>query len=137
MKNYKTFSTQYILIEDSKGKHQPFYKEYLKTPPTMAVIEQIGCPFLPNKKRREGKSKATTTNKKRKTYYCEVCCMRYESYSRHISQDHMACECPALDEFVKNFKCEPIDKKDAVYENSPSDGMRSVYNLSFCDESCM
>ncbi|OQS54951.1 hypothetical protein EHP00_1290 [Ecytonucleospora hepatopenaei] len=129
MKNFRHFSSQYILIEDSKGKHQPIYKEYEKSPPKMTVVEKIGCPFVTKKVRRENKNK-NNSKKKPKSGYCEVCCMRYSSYLEHMKQEHVTCECASLDEFVREFKEVVIETTSIDYENSPSTNMRSVYYLS-------
>ena len=119
MKEYKVFKSQYLIIEDAKGKHQPIYKEFEKGVVPMQPTEKITCPFLNTVKRKIKRVP------KKKQYYCETCCMRYESYQMHIQKDHTTCECEQLDEFVSSFKSAvAIDGCD-----SPSAGLNSTYDL--------
>ncbi|ELQ75120.1 Protein kinase essential for the initiation of DNA replication [Trachipleistophora hominis] len=83
LKKYVIFSKPYILIEDIKGKHQPFYKEYDddKVPCIDLRSPALCCPFLKNKR-----FKSTKRRKERKGGFCEICYQKYVSYDAHVRE---------------------------------------------------
>lgn len=86
MRKFKTFNSPYILIEDTTGKHQPFFKEYndTKTPYMYLTGEPLGCPFLKN---YNAKKKNTNKKNQKKQGYCELCYVKFPDYEAHIKED--------------------------------------------------
>ncbi|KAK1349867.1 DBF zinc finger domain-containing protein [Hamiltosporidium tvaerminnensis] len=87
MKKYQIFKSPYILIEDIKGKCQPFYKEYtgVVAPVLNLSSPPMCCPFLENKK-----FKSSVKRKKApKQGFCEICYTKYSDYELHVKeQEH-------------------------------------------------
>lgn len=83
LKKYIIFSKPYILIEDLKGKYQPFYKEYdeEKVPRMNLSSPALCCPFLKNKRFKTSKKR-----KERKGGFCEICYQKYISYDFHVKE---------------------------------------------------
>lgn len=85
MKNYTTFKHPYVLIEDSKGKLQPIYKEYEKELPRINLDSPtLCCPFSNARRSSKPKKKPTI-----KPGYCEICYTKFEDYNLHVkSKEH-------------------------------------------------
>ena len=81
MKNYKVFKNKYILIEDIKGTHQPFHKEYTKPPQLSLNSKPLGCPFQENKK-----FKPSSKKRGPKSGFCEVCYNKFTDYDLHVRE---------------------------------------------------
>lgn len=83
MRKYIIFSKPYILIEDARGRHQPFFKEYEsdKIPQLNMQSPALCCPFLKNKR-----FKTSTKRKERKGGFCEVCYQKYVNYEQHVKE---------------------------------------------------
>lgn len=80
MKNYTTFKSPYVLIEDLKSKFQPIYKEYAKETPSLNLESPVlCCPFSNARRISRPKKKCP------KTGYCEICYVKYDNYSEHIN----------------------------------------------------
>lgn len=78
MKKYHIFKSPYLLVEDIKQHHKPFYKEYTGSIPTLNMDSKpLNCPFS-NKRFVQGK------RKKIKEGFCETCYVSFEDYSKHI-----------------------------------------------------
>ncbi|AFM98354.1 putative DNA replication protein kinase [Encephalitozoon hellem ATCC 50504] len=83
MKSYKVFKKPYILIEDTKNKYQPFYKEYANSDAPKLHLDSptLCCPFQAAKKyKQSGKRRHTREG------FCEVCYVRFSNYEEHIKE---------------------------------------------------
>lgn len=81
MKNYTTFKGPYVLIEDSKNKFQPIYKEYTRGVPSLSLDSPVlCCPFSTARRTTRPKKKCPI-----KAGYCEICYVKYENYSEHVN----------------------------------------------------
>jgi hypothetical protein len=81
MKNYQIFKRPYILIEDSRNKHQPFYKEYATANPPKLHLDStiLCCPFQVNKR-----YKPSSKKRQSREGFCEVCYIKFTDYEEHI-----------------------------------------------------
>jgi hypothetical protein len=81
MKNYQIFRKPYILVEDSRNKCQPFYKEYAGgSPPRLHLDSPIlCCPFQTNKRH-----KPSARKRQSREGFCEVCYTKFTDYEEHI-----------------------------------------------------
>ncbi|ORD98121.1 hypothetical protein HERIO_23 [Hepatospora eriocheir] len=86
MKHFKTFKNAYLLVEDSKNRCQPFYKEYKKNIPNLNLESPMfSCPFVKFKPTNSPKKSLDAYRKKQpKPGYCEICFMSFEVYDEHI-----------------------------------------------------
>lgn len=123
MKNYTTFKYPYVLIEDSKSKCQPIYKEYTKEVPSINLNSPaLCCPFS-NARRGDLKVKKKPQVK---AGYCEICFMKFDNYESHIqTRDHR--------EFSKDDK--NYRKIDSLIESFIINPEYSTYSVpsSPCD----
>lgn len=111
MKNYKVFKKPYILIEDIKGKFQPFYKEYVNSDAPRLHLDSptLCCPFQASKRyKQSGKRRHTREG------FCEVCYVRFSNYDDHVKEfEHR--------EFAKdstNYKKLDMFISTSVFESS-------------------
>ena len=80
MKKYSIFKRPYVLVEDLRRKHQPFYKEYDdRNPKLLLDSPPLGCPFVEGRRCRAQKKKAARSG------MCEVCYTKYANYREHIA----------------------------------------------------
>ncbi|EQB61721.1 protein kinase [Vairimorpha apis BRL 01] len=121
MKNYKIFKDKYVLIEDLKNTHQPFFKEYTKPPELSLTNAPLCCPFQ--------KGKVFRTNKKNgpKSGFCEVCYVKYNDYNLHVREyEHREfakdqSNYIKIDEFISNTSFHDYDEiiKYVEFSSSP------------------
>lgn len=82
MRNYTIFKHPYILIEDIKSKHQPFYKEYTGDLPRLNLNSPtLCCPFQENKR-----YKPSVKRKQTKSGFCELCYIKFSDYEKHVME---------------------------------------------------
>lgn len=128
MKNYTTFKSPYILIEDSKARFQPIYKEYANEIPSINLESPIlCCPFSNARRSNKPKKKNNV-----KSGYCEICYMRYEDYAVHVeSKDHREYaeddyNYREIDIFIKEFIEQELYGMQG-YINSPCEQLEAKY----------
>ncbi|KAI5169977.1 hypothetical protein PAEPH01_1143 [Pancytospora epiphaga] len=131
MKAYVTFKNPYVLIEDTKGKYRPSYKEYPKELPFINLKSPtLCCPFSRLVRPHQRPKKQTAI----KSGYCEVCFMKYEDYHEHIiSKGHIvqagdSFNYRRIDEFIRELNAE--DEGETYYGpliESPCDRLEKIY----------
>lgn len=128
MKNYQVFKKPYILVEDCKGKHQPFYKEYAVSdiPKLHLNSPTLCCPFQVSKR-----YKPSTKRRQTKEGFCEVCYVRFSNYEDHVKDfEHRefakdANNYKRLDVFISTAAFEVSDEEYCVPQ-SPTFKMTPV-----------
>lgn len=132
MKNYTTFKHPYVLIEDTKSKYQPFYKEYQKDIPFINLSSPaLCCPF-------SNARRATTLVKKKqlaKSGYCEICFMKFDNYDLHVNtNDHKefsedSYNYRKIDAFIETIRA---DTEEIYYKipSSPCDKLEELLKHS-------
>lgn len=146
MKNYVLFKHPYVLIEDSKGKYRPIYKEYPKNMPTLNLNSPaLCCPFSNAVRNRTQSKKAAGP----KQGYCEICYTKYNDYVEHVkAREHIEyAEDPnnykTIDSFITEF-----NRNNSAYNavlRSPCDKLEAelaqsnalFYTSAFGSGSCM
>ena len=135
MRNFKTFKMPYIFIDDSKGKYQPIYKEYVKSIPRLNLESGIlNCPFLPEKNEKKVKPKISKKNRN-KIKYCEICCVKYDNYFKHITTPlHLSFSTDEtnykdIDKFIASME-NIVFSHEIIYQ-SPCKGIDDVYKINY------
>lgn len=128
MKNYQVFKKPYILIEDCKNKHQPFYKEYSSYVPRLHLDSPaLCCPFQVNKK-----YKPSGRRRHAKEGFCEVCYVRFSNYEEHIKDfEHRefakdSNNYKRLDMFISSSMPEKTEEAEDEMPQSPTFKMTPV-----------
>lgn len=121
MKTYVTFKYPYVLIEDTKGKYQPIYKEYSKDIPFINLDSPtLCCPFTTAKRSTKAKKMNPI-----KAGYCEICYTKFDDYKMHVlTKDHV--------EYAKNDA--NYRKIDAFIQEM--DVEQRVYSADFMNSPC-
>lgn len=141
MKNYSTFKHPYVLIEDSKNKYQPFYKEYTKEIPHINYESPaLCCPFSSARRSTKPRKRAVV-----KSGYCEVCFIKFDNYDEHIeTKEHREyandeAHYQKIDQFIDSIKSS-FDYNIYRIPESPCDkleaGLSKTMDLSTYGNDC-
>lgn len=129
MKGYTTFKNPYILIEDTRGKFQPTYKEYSLDLPSINLQSPILCCPFSNARRNPKPKKKNPI----KSGYCEICYTKFEDYVKHVEcEEHREYarddyNYRMIDVFIKEFLEQELF--GAInYLHSPCERLEETYS---------
>lgn len=130
MRNYRLFTVPYFLVEDAKGKHRPFFKEYPEELPRMRLNSpRLCCPFT-DLRRSNQRAKRNPA----KPGYCENCITRYDNYHEHVAteehrefamNDH---NYRGVDQFIKEYLEQELFGASEKCLGSPCEKLEDAYS---------